>query len=468
MFYLRPVALLFFFAYLLLSGYYATERSVHADGANYLFELINAESPFFTGRLGGLPVLLLPWLAVKAGLSVYWVILSYSLSFGLLYLLIFVLVVFVLKSDKAGWLLLFSLLLCSRDTFYYPVSEVFPAMAYACLFYALLFSEYIRHLLLRMVLLLACLTLCYHTHPVSIFLLALCLLFKISESEQKEKYAYISMLGVAFLVFALKPFWGSHLNTAESEGYRRVFGMREGLTDFFSYPSFRFLLIHSWEATTVYTLSLLLFVGSLLYYVFKKLFYQLAYVAGVWAAIVLVSVVVYQAGESAPVLGKAFAPLAFVSSFALFHEIRPMRNAWANAGISLLLAAALFSKFRDISLIGKQQKKRIALLEEYIQTAREKGVHKAIIPYSSDMQEMEIIPWSYPMESLLLSSFDSDNNSVTLYVEHTHSYSAMQVAQQDPLVFLSLPGNSWLQQAQLNTKYFRLPETVYMRIESQP
>jgi hypothetical protein len=261
MFGIRYVGHVFFIVYAAFSVYYATERIVFIDSAKYIFDLINNESLLITGRAGGYPVLLLPLFFIKLKLSLYFVIVAFSISYALVFYLIYILIVYVLKADRAAWLLLFSLLLCTRDTFYYPATEVYLGMAYVCLFYAILFSEIIKNLFVRYFLSILLIYICSITHPVLILLIISVLGFKFFETENKLENWTISVLSFfSILLFALKPFTSTNLNGIEGVGYKKAFTFFKYLPDVFSFPSASFFYIHIWQSTSIYLIGLVAFI----------------------------------------------------------------------------------------------------------------------------------------------------------------------------------------------------------------
>lgn len=465
MFGIRYVGHLFFVVYAVFSVYYATERIVFIDSAKYLFDLINHQTPFITGREGGYPVLLLPLLFIKLKLSLYMVIAAFSVSYVLIFYLVYLLVVYVLKSDAAAWLLIFSLVLCTRDTFYYPATEVYLGMAYVCILYAVLFSEVIKQRAIRYGLTLGMIYICYLTHPITIFLILPLLLFKLFElSEKKEKWFLALLACASFLFFAVRPFMAKTINANEYMGYRKAFSVFSYLPEVFTAPSANFFYIHTWQSTSIYLLAVVLFGVALFFYLVKRHIEKAIILFVSVSAIWLLATIVYIEGESAVVLGKAFAPLAFLCSLPLFHDILYEKKKWFNISVMLLLSGVLFLKFRDIALIGKHQKQRIENIRTDISKAREQGINKAILKWDTLSRKNELIPWAYSMESIILSSFDDEEQSVTIFIERDNFTVNHEVFEQKD-IFLYMDPNEVLPQKQLNTAYFKLPEQKYVYLK---
>lgn len=465
MFGIRYVGHIFFLVYAALSIYYATERIVFIDSAKYLFDLINNESLLITGRAGGYPVLLLPLLCIKLKLSLYIVIVAFSLSYALVFYLIFILIVYVLKIDKAAWLLLFSLLLCTRDTFYYPATEVYLGMAYVCLFYALLFSEAIKYKFISYLLVAVMVFICSITHPVLILLLIPILLFKFIESEKYEKWV-ISVISISsFFLFSLKPFTSNNLNAIEGAGYKKAFLFFSYLPDVFSFPSTNFFYIHIWQSTNIYLIGLAAFVIGIIYYLFTKQFWKFLVIFISATVLWLLAVIVYSEGESAMVLGKSFAPLAFIFTLPLFHDILYEKKKWFNYSIMLLLSAVLFLKYRDITLIGKHQKERIIHLTESVNKAREQEIYKAIVSYDNVVDKDGLIPWAYSIESVLISSLDETEPSVSIFIEDKNKSLLSEEILKSKNIFLYIQPEITIPLEKLNSHYFRLPEKEYVYLK---
>jgi hypothetical protein len=110
--------------YITLCGLYWQSRMFHVDSALYLFEILNNKLPFMGPRPGSMLTQALPIFSHHSGLNLNTTGFVYSISFGIIYVVIAVFT--FLKTKKLWTIPFFSLLLIitTRDTFYNPVNEV--------------------------------------------------------------------------------------------------------------------------------------------------------------------------------------------------------------------------------------------------------------------------------------------------------------------------------------------------------
>ena len=197
--YFRLSGHLFFGIFLVFSVLFYLERTVFLDGAYYLFDIIQSGTPNISGRYSALLTQILPWLAILLGLPLKVVLLLYSISFTLVFYLIYLLCVYRLKSDAAGIAIILSLCLCVRDSFYYPVSEIFLGLVLSALFFAWLYHQKDRQTSrLRwwgtaMLLIL----LCYYAHAVTVFTMLFSLgFYMIDQKKWSDKRIYLLAGGI--------------------------------------------------------------------------------------------------------------------------------------------------------------------------------------------------------------------------------------------------------------------------------
>src|SRR5207249_4936463 len=80
----------------------------------------------------------LPLIFLKAGCSLQTFLRTYSVSFILIYYIIFLLITLVLKNERAGIALMLTLCLAFRHAFYYSTAELYQGMAWCVLIWALI------------------------------------------------------------------------------------------------------------------------------------------------------------------------------------------------------------------------------------------------------------------------------------------------------------------------------------------
>jgi hypothetical protein len=130
-------------ALIFLSIFYYLERTVFVDISFHLFSLITTETWAIQNfRFGALFTQALPLLGIKLGLSLKALAILYSISFPVLYMGIFLVVVRYLHQPRLGLVLLGYNTLMVTDTFYWIQSELSQGVAFLILYLALLFRQH--------------------------------------------------------------------------------------------------------------------------------------------------------------------------------------------------------------------------------------------------------------------------------------------------------------------------------------
>ena len=184
---LRIAGHLFFLAYFLMALFYYKEIMLYSDNAFQCFKLVNFGTfNVEASRYSTFFVQLIPLVAVKLHLPLKIILPLYSVSFPVLYYSVYLLCVYGIGSDAAGILMILTLSLCTRQSFYYAFTETFQALVYCVLFYAffnrekisedefhpsqnqnklwMIFKKSGMHVFICLLLIL----LCYFAHPVSL------------------------------------------------------------------------------------------------------------------------------------------------------------------------------------------------------------------------------------------------------------------------------------------------------------
>ncbi|GJM31610.1 MAG: hypothetical protein DHS20C18_06110 [Saprospiraceae bacterium] len=122
---------------LVLAGLFYQERTLFIDIAYQTFLMINEGTiQVQVYRFGAAIVQALPLLAIKLELPLRVVLLLYSISFPLVYLLFYWVIVRVLRNDYLGLSLVFVFTLITFDGFYWATSELQQGLAFLLVTYA--------------------------------------------------------------------------------------------------------------------------------------------------------------------------------------------------------------------------------------------------------------------------------------------------------------------------------------------
>jgi len=133
---------IFFLSFLVWAVAFAEERFLAFDAAFYTFDLINAQNfAIQNDRYISYFTQFIALLFVKWGLSLKWVLMAYSITFGFWYYLMFLISNYILKNPKGVLLLIFSLCLALRYKHYAGHTEIVYAIMVASLLFIWVTTE---------------------------------------------------------------------------------------------------------------------------------------------------------------------------------------------------------------------------------------------------------------------------------------------------------------------------------------
>ena len=130
---------IYFAILIVFSIIFYLERTLYVDSAYQIYQLINTGNFHINdNRFSMFLSELLPLSFIHLDLGLRKVILSYSLSFVLLFYAFYILVVHLLKNYKAG-ILITLIIIGIRHTFFHTISETFQVLTFATFFFAWLY-----------------------------------------------------------------------------------------------------------------------------------------------------------------------------------------------------------------------------------------------------------------------------------------------------------------------------------------
>jgi len=197
---LRKMGYLFWMVLLIFSVLCYEERAIFMDGAFQLFEVLNYGSfQIYAYRFTSVLTQAVPLLFSKLGLPLQWSLLSYSVSFIILYGFIYHLIVRYLKNDFLGWTMIFFFSLLVFEAFYYPVAELKLGVAFVLLFFAILLKYPQPSLPILFLLALLTIPICFTHRLVFASYLFLGIFFLLNNKALRNKYflgLFVFALGV--------------------------------------------------------------------------------------------------------------------------------------------------------------------------------------------------------------------------------------------------------------------------------
>ncbi len=399
---------LFFGVLFIFSFLFYKER--HAfDAAHYLFEIITREGFYIAhGRLIGFVSQILPFIGVHIDASLKSLMIMYSVGDVLYYYFVFLIGAHILKSQAATISILLIVCLAVKFSFYCPVTELLQAMVLLPLLYeALIRFDRFKFNLIPLLLILI-----IFSHPLLFMLAGFVIIYFIAQ-QRKE--------------------WFSKQNIFLFSGFVLITVAKFLLLDKYDYQKTFYPVVFD-DYSNMKNITDQDFIISFLIVYFKENF-----LVGLFWIITLLCLIANK--KFLPLAIAFLAPLSFLLLITITHSFTSMSNYSERmllpfAGMVIISFASCFQKIKTVLIkqilllllisslcfrlwiiydAAFPYTKRVAQIEELIHQCHQQNIAKAII----DERNLEYLPyamtgWSYPLESLMLSSIRSKDSSVTI------------------------------------------------------
>jgi hypothetical protein len=447
-----------FLVLLVASIYYYKERILFADSAFQFFKIvnfekINVEAYRYGAILPELPVLI----AMKLGFSLKLLIATYSVAFIGLYYLVFLLCIKLFKNTPAALSIIFILIMCINESFFYPVTETHQSLVFSVLLFAILQYESFRYSFVPILLASVVIIISFLAHPVAIYPLTFIIGYNAIDKKQLRSimpYAlWILVIGLAVAKVVL-----TDENSYEGKFFSELLKSPSIIFDLpFAYST-KFLVkrifsLYLWIAI----LELIL----VLHLIFKKEYLKLTWQLGISGIFLMITLLTYNKGDSDMLMERAFMPLALLISIPLLKEMLENNNQFRKLKLTFLTLIIVVSLNR-INTQGKVFRERTRFSQELMAKTAKLPNRKFIVE-SNELQKHHLTYWSNSFETLILSSITENIPSQTIYPAN-HISQLSKYTENTNNVFLG--ADFWLEWNidDLNHKYFTLSKELPYRI----
>ncbi|HMQ48657.1 MAG TPA: hypothetical protein PKA00_14510 [Saprospiraceae bacterium] len=442
----------------LLSALFYKERAVFVDVAFQTFLMINEGTvQVMVNRFGAALVQLLPLLAIKLEAPLALVSFCYSISFTLLYLLVYHLIVRYFKNDYLGWTLIFLYTLMIFDGFYWPPSELQQGLAVLLLFWAFLLRyPQLDRAWVWAIVVPAQIALAYYHPLVFIPFFFLWAFFALHFQQQlwHKRYWLLAVLMVLVLAFKSKfsPNW---YDAAKYASFLE--NLESYFPNYLALPANVKFLENC--GSVWYFFPLLLFVNTMVY-LRRRAWLKTGLM---WAACLGFLFLVHIGSPNASYrfyFEITYMPLmVFVGApfmFDVAHKLLPEKQLIG------LFAVAMLWRLAVIALNHQPFTARLHWLEANAKKgAAQENTNRLLWSYYDVPMDTLLMTWGIPYESLLLTAMAHPDSAKTIYV--APDFQRYEQELHTDTVFLSdfkaYPSNS------LNSRYYRLPNAPYRKIE---
>lgn len=418
---------------------------IFAESGLYLSQIINNQTFYIECQriVSGISQIL-PLLSIWIGFEFRYVLLLYSLSHILFFYFLFLFVYYGLRDRRSGLLIILAQTVGIVHSFFIPVFELYYGVPLLITFYAIWRLPF-RYNVLYILLILEVLILL--SHPLAFMLFAYLLLYDFRKENAKPFKFYLPIIlvfvaAIAFKYFVMCDYETNKLawqfNYAENEQYL-----------LFRNPSYymtigMFMLHYYFEILIAFIIVIFMLVN-------RKQWFRLALVAGTFLTYLFL---VNSANTLVPSsymeqVMFPFVPLVFIPLIYGF----PLIGRQGLLNISILMVSALIAYRLVVIYSGSEVfMKRVSQMEQLIETARQKGGSKFIVSKDIADHDYTLFNWSYPIETMLLSAIDGNDQSITIVPDddfNTDKINEKIAANQFIYRKLELRNYNWL-----NKKYF--------------
>ena len=406
------VGLAFFIFYAFLALIFYKERTLSFDSAAFSFQLIQTKT-FFTPlhRWGSVFSQIIPLLAIKSGCSLDTFLKTYSLGFVLYYYIGFLIITLLFKNNRIAFIYLLTLCLTYRNTFYFSVSELSQGLVLVIVLYAMLTELQNEHSKNKRILFFCSfvlISILYFFHQLLIIPITFVFIYLMIKNKKYKNLQIWVLFGFTICWF------GFRLMMLPENSYELVKIPDKQLfikqiPNFFNLPSFKYLC--QFFKTEILLVSIFFGVVQVLILIKKKWLMFLLFFTYVFTYIVLITITYYR-GESPNMYEQYYILFGFFIAFSLdsiTQHILPPK-------IMIVILPLLIYGFYKIYDAHELPTKRLNYLTALVRQGQ-KIENKKYIIHADDF------PWGYAwngwelsVETLLLSSIESNQNSVTFYV----------------------------------------------------
>lgn len=395
----RVAGQLFFLVLLIYSIVYAVERVSYVDSAWLFFERVNGECFSFPGSRYSAFFSELPlFIATKLHLSLAVLVYVFSISYIVLYYLVWRICTFALKNPAAGLTVIFGTIMGVREAFLHPVTETHQMIAYSALLYALLCAGFKTRPLLKNILLVFATLLVLFAHPFGIFTAGFAIAFyMISTKRFKDMMCWLLLL----LILAVAVFNYLHpANPYDASQYAQI-ETRVPLT---SSAALNFLLIHF---THFYWLPELAGLIATVWLFFRKEWLKLVLVFVAVSAYLILAFITFRHGDASIMLERIFLPAFFMINLVLADLLASDRrpNRWIPM---VLVVFFLVNGIHYINAGCLYYKKRVAYLDEIVKAGMAQGHDQYFLSDARTDMTKILGKWALGTETLIYSKLKYD------------------------------------------------------------
>lgn len=394
----------------LLAAYFYRERIAFLDAAYQLFMLIyKGDFAIQNRRFGAVATQVFPLIAVKLGLSLKAVMMTYSLSFILFPLSLFLILSKAFSNLKMALALVLFHLLMVTHTFYWVQSELLQACTITLFFWGVVWSKEASSLWLSP-LLGALIIVIVFIHPLAIIPFLFCWCFTYLHFPAKAKFSHLIGLFVILVLlikYTLVPMAAYDVTS---------FQQGKNLAQFYNFFSFISTRRFFKYCVTDYYFFTLLFLWVNFFYYRKKEYLKLGLVSLFTLGHLILVNSAYPWGPPQFHMESFYRILSIFVIIPFLYDIVP-GTSWKKESTPLLvLLFIMLTRMSHIGFIHKTYSNRLNWMETLLDRSQQWDSRTFMIKEEEVPLQWVINGWSSPFETLLLSSMENPDSAKSIFI----------------------------------------------------
>lgn len=387
---------------LLMAIYFGVERTTFLDNSFQIVRMTMIdEIDAMADRYVSMIVRVWPYVMLKLGAPLRWVLVSFSLSYMLYNAVLYYIVSYKMKRPYIGFLIPATFGMIVIYGFYWCNSELFQLCSLATLFYAVLTQE--LKMRAKNVFLGLMVGLSFFTHPLTVVLLPFLVGFEMfTRSEQRKYWFWIPLIVLLhFLKSKFLPNWYDVSKTKEFGGNVETYGWK--IWEIPSLQSF-------FEDWTVSALPILLLILAIAMCWYLKKYWGALVVLGAFVIYLAIVHLGDSPGNYRFYIQTNRLPLSWMSLAVICRLLPDVKWKYL---LPLLLLLIIIGLGNIINLSAFFQKRIV-----YIEQLTVKSSPKEYMHFDEVDMDVVVQPWGMAAESLILSNLNPNLESKTIFLSN--------------------------------------------------
>lgn len=389
------------------------------------------------------------------------VLMLYSLSFIILYYIIYLIITYLFRLERIALAIPLLLVTGVKYSFYWISTETHQALVYTILLFAFLkwsgrLEAGWRSLVIRTAGGTGIIMLGFYAHPIAFFTIIFTLVYVIIDERSWRKPDLFLLVAAAFILALVK------FLTSSSTGYEGIFF--SGFGDFFTrlenLSDSGSLQFFNLKLFNIYLFPLLLAVITLVWYIVKKQFFKLALYLIALTLFLLIIFTTFNIPFRHFIQEKNIMGLNIFLLIPFLNEVafgKKKDNRWMTVFLVLMFLAGTIHVIAGSTF----HRDRLNYIRKLISVARELPEKKFILNENLVDQVALSVNWGLAPETLILSSIESPDSSVTIYINDASGKLKENLDLSDTTLLICAPWAQDLSSSMLNKNYFNIDHSGY-------